>query len=73
MEREAEQRGPPKREIGQKQGAERKGFGGETGGRQLGQTLLRSRPFICLVLHSQQSTATGKSPSLVSLPPLASR
>lgn len=28
MEREAEQRGSPKREVGQKQGAERKGFGG---------------------------------------------
>lgn len=42
MEREAEQRDPQRREEGQKQGAERRGFGGKTRGRQLGQMLLRS-------------------------------
>lgn len=71
MEREAT--GPPKKGGKAEAGGRKEGIWGETRRKAMGANIVKKQPLICLVLHSRHSTATGKSPSLVSLPPLVSR
>ena len=74
MWKKKQSQGYPKKGGRAKMGGRKEGICGQgTRGREVGQTLLRRRPLICPFLHSQQSTVTGKSPSLVSLPPPVSR